>query len=177
MMRILQVSAIALAVLFGGTSQSDAFKLPFGGSGGGEGGGSPTNVQALFKNLMAGAKDVCAKGHLMSGKITIRSGNGAACKHKVIAALATMKCGKRSDFAGSHCGQNAERVLAGQAPKAVLQAEFKKGSKMAKAVLAKFFKKKAAPAPVADDEDIDVGGGDDGDGDDSNVDETEESEE
>lgn len=60
---------------------------------------------------MEGAKDVCGKGDFFGGKITIRSGNGIACNNKIVAAVATLKCGNRDDFAPSHCGKNARKVL------------------------------------------------------------------
>lgn len=163
--------AVALAVLFAASGQSHAFSLGglmHGGSHGhssghssGESGGKVT-PQAVLQKLLAGPKDACGKGSVFSGKITIRSGNGMACKNRVVAAAATMLCGKRSDFAGSHCGQNAKRALAGQSPRAVLAEEAQKGGSLALSAAkklgvmahAKMTHKKHAAASVDNDEEM-----------------------
>lgn len=153
MMRGIQACILALAFILGSTGQSQAL-FGFGSSS-----GEKVSPKAVFDKLMQGAKNVCEKGSGLS-KITIRSGNGIACKNKVVAALATMKCGKRADFAGSHCGQNAKHALGGKAPKQVLMEEAKKGGSMAISALKKFGGKgstHAKPAVATEDEAADDG--------------------
>lgn len=69
------------------------------------------NVKDLIKTLMGTPKVFCEKGNGTS-QITIRSANGELCKLPSVAAVAVAVCGKRDDFAGSHCGKNAAKVLA-----------------------------------------------------------------
>ncbi|HXF90915.1 MAG TPA: hypothetical protein VNJ29_03185 [Candidatus Nitrosotenuis sp.] len=120
---LISCTTLAFALLILGMSEGQAV--------------SGAEISKLLGNFATMGEKVCEKGNIFSTKITVRSFGGVLCGNKIIAALATLKCGGKGDFDESGCGKRAEKVMGDQTPLQVLGHSVKSGGSKAHGLICK----------------------------------------